>query len=150
MVAGSSPAGRTIEVLLNNLRVSEDKMIYTIRYRIARIKSNSICKSCMKFCREYENEHSDVKAISRDWHNIFNKVCGYLGIGKGSTKVLWTNMCCGNWDHLHQTDSEKNNTSDDWFKKFCWDLFYCSDRWTVDRLMRVHWYYLQWTKSLNS
>lgn len=106
-----------------------------------------VCSDCMDFYAKYEKKHNDAKAITDDWRKVFISVCKYLGINKKSAIVLFEWMCMGNWTHLHQTDGESEFTADIWFDKFLGDMFYCSDRWSVDRLMRCHWYFRQWLES---
>lgn len=103
-----------------------------------------VCSDCMDFFAKYEKRHDDAKAVTDDWHKVFISVCKHLGINKRSADVLFEQMCMGNWEHLHQTDGEKVISVDDWFSRFLWDVFYCSDRWSIDRLMRCHWYFRQW------
>jgi hypothetical protein len=136
-------------------------MINDIKYRLFEIrnfslkdsilhhKSLGIFKDCMKFCEAYKENHSDVENVTDDWYSIFVKVCKYLGINKSGSDVLWNDMCCGNWKHLWATEDERDKSADDWFVDFSADVFYCSDRWSIDRLMRCHWMYRQWIKAKN-
>lgn len=99
---------------------------------------------CMDFFVKYEKQHNNAQAVTDDWRKVFVSVCKHLGINRKSANVLFEDMCFGNWDHLHKTDEEREFTADIWFEKFIYDMFYCSDRWSVDRLMRCHWYFRQW------
>lgn len=104
----------------------------------------SVFNDCMEFidtCRPYNN---NAQFVSSQWRAVFIKICGLFGINKRGAKVLFEDACLGNWNHFHQTDKELSMTSDDWFRKFMDDVFYCSDRWSVDRLLRVHWEFRQW------
>lgn len=94
---------------------------------------------------EYENiDDVDVAKIHDHWHGIFIHVCYYLGINKKSAKVLWENFTQENWEHLHQTEEEKQYGEKEWFDKFFYDVLYCSDRWSLTRLERCHWAFRQW------
>lgn len=112
-----------------------------------RTTMSNVYTDCMDFFARYEKRHDDAKAVTDGWHKVFVGVCKHLGINRRSANVLFENMCLGNWKHLHQTDGESEFTSDIWFDKFLWDVFYCSDRWSVDRLMRCHWCFRQWLSS---
>ena len=59
-------------------------------------------------------------------------------------------MCLGNWNHLWMTDDEKKKPVNEWLNDFMADVFYCSDRWSLDRLMRCHWMYRQWLAACNN
>jgi len=57
----------------------------------------------------------------------------------GRTNFLLENLCQGNWEHLWETEAEKSKSVYDWFDMLRWETFYCSDRWSWDRFLRVHW-----------
>lgn len=103
-----------------------------------------ICDDCSDFYRECSDSYTNVDTVKTSWHKIFNNVCLYLGINKRSANVLWSDMCYGNWKHLHKTEEEVKKTESQWFDDFVNDMLYCSDRWSVDRLMRVHWMFRKW------
>lgn len=119
-----------IEMLINKL--DENKL------------TSKICDDCCSFYKKHKEDHSDIEAIKAEWYGIFSDVCWYLGINKRSSKELWLQMCEGNWTHLHLTEEEKKLTDDEWFNDFNAEVLYCSDRWSVDRLMRCHWMFRQW------
>ena len=88
----------------------------------------------------------DVSKVVDGWHEIFIHVCYHLDINKKSAEVLWNNLAYGNWEHLHQTEEEENYSEEEWFKNFYYDVLYCSDRWSLDRLERCHWQFRQWIR----
>lgn len=98
----------------------------------------------------YRDGWDNVSKVTRDWMNVFFDVCvDWFGMNEHSANVLFDEMCRGNWSHLHQTESEQKYSADEWFNKFVTDVFYCCDRWSVDRLMRTHWLYRQWIEAVN-
>lgn len=101
----------------------------------------------MRFIDTYRTNHDNIKSVTSGWHKTFVSVCRGLGINRHSANVLFRGMCDGNWEHLHQTQDEQVKTSEDWFADLIGDVFYCSDRWSIDRLMRCHWYFRQWLMS---
>ena len=110
--------------------------------------SHAICRECMDFYSKYQDgNYVYVSNIVTSWKEIFMHVCYYLGIGSRSANVLWKELANGNWSHLHYTDEEKELTQSDWFETFMMDVFYCSDRWSLDRLTRCHWAFRQWKDS---
>lgn len=60
--------------------------------------------------------------------------------GKVSVSFI-EDACWGNWLKLHETDMERCATAEDYAKALLDDVFYCSDRWSWDRVMRVQWLY---------
>ena len=107
--------------------------------------TRAICSECMEFFDKYQNgNYVYISNIVNDWKEIFFHVCDQLGINRKSANVLFDELACGNWSHLHHTDEEKKLTQSDWFESFMYDLFYCSDRWSLDRLTRCHWEFRQW------
>lgn len=114
---------------------------------------NRIYKKCMHMCmdllggpslNEISYNDIDMKKVIDNWYEIFVNVCVLLGIDSKSAKVLWNELAYGNWIHLHQTEEESKYSEEEWFKEFYWDMFYCSDRWSLDRLTRCHWRFRQW------
>ena len=88
----------------------------------------------------------DVSKVIDCWHEIFVHVCYYLDIDFNSAEVLWNNLAYENWEHLHQTEEEKQYDAKEWFEIFYYDMFYCSDRWSLTRLERCHWKFRQWIR----
>ena len=70
---------------------------------------------------------------------------------KMNGKSLWnflSRMEDGNWERLWLTDIEKTYTSFRWQEALHGEMFYCSDRMSPTRLMRMHYLYLQLLDSL--
>lgn len=115
-----------------------------------------ICEECVKLKKctfsgnSYDSVYDDVNVfeVYDCWHEIFDDVCYSLGFNRKSAKVLWENLSQENWEHLHQTEKEKQYTEKEWFDEFYLDVFYCSDRWSFTRLERCHWKFKQWTQMI--
>ena len=105
----------------------------------------AICSECIEFFDKYVDTNpvytSDIKS---GWKEIFFHVCYEMGINRKSADVLFEDLVFGNWKHLHHTDEEKQFTKSDWFQNFMWELHYCADIWSLDRLTRCHWLFRQW------
>lgn len=86
--------------------------------------------------------------VEEHWHRTFSCVAKYLGFNKSTRKVLWEELAYGNWSHLHKTEEEDKRTPEEWLEKLQYDVFYCSDRWSLDRLTRCHWLYRQYEWAL--
>lgn len=66
-----------------------------------------------------------------------------FGMPKAAAKQFVWQACCGNWLKLHETDMERHAGAEDYADALVWDVYYCSDRWSWDRVMRVQWLYMR-------
>ena len=138
-----------------------NKTYSNVKTRLGKERIDSIiCDECMAFLHDFGNDDwkdtddhfyiikdnslSNIVSIKNEWHAIFNDVCYGIGFSDKNTNMLWTELVNGNWKHLQKSNKEEENTPADWFDSFCRDVFYCSDRWSLDRLMRCHWLHRQW------
>jgi hypothetical protein len=97
---------------------------------------------------EIRRGHITPKKVEEYWHRTFNCVAEYLGFNKATRKILWEDLVMGNWEKLHQTDEECRKTPDEWLEKLEGEVWYCSDRWSLDRLTRCHWLWRQYELAL--
>lgn len=86
--------------------------------------------------------------VGRLWRNVFEAVLIRERFTRHAIDYMWDNLAQGNWEHMHQTDEEKAKTSSGWLEDFELDVFYCSDRWSLDRLTRCHWTWRQYEFAL--
>ena len=71
---------------------------------------------------------------------MFEAICIYcFKLPKRIRKDLFYELAQGNWKHLWETDEEKKMTIAELCEQLKWDVFYCSDRMSWDRLCRIHW-----------
>ena len=106
--------------------------------------SIKICEECMQLTRN-DYKKVNVHDVSKKWERIFFDVCYYWGLNRRMAKFLFDEMCVyNNWNHLHPTDEEKDKSKEELYNDFRGDVFYCSDRWSFDRLMRCHWQFRYW------
>ena len=101
----------------------------------------------MDLCRYIASGKYTPEGVERRWHQAFNCVLAYFDVPKKARGFFWEELVVGNWDRLHQTEEEKKLKAADWAEKLRWEVFYCSDRWSVDRLCRCHWLYRQYEES---
>lgn len=87
------------------------------------------------------------RKVSKLWRCAFSCVAKYLGFNKATRRILWEQLVQGNWDRLHQTEEEARRTPEEWLDKLYWQVSYCSDRWSLDRLSRCHWLYRQYMEA---
>lgn len=97
---------------------------------------------------EMRRGHVTPKKVEEYWHRALNCVAKYLGFNRATRRILWEDLVYGNWDRLHMTEEEEKMTPDDWLDKLYWEVFYCSDRYTLDRLTRCHWLYRKYMQAV--
>lgn len=82
--------------------------------------------------------------IERLWRQVFEAVLVRERFTRKAIDYMWRELAQGNWERLHQTDEERSLSPDEWLGRFREELFYCSDRWSLDRLTRCHWLWRQY------
>ena len=98
----------------------------------------------------YNNLSIDPEMVERLWHAVFGCVLKSFGVPKKSRRLLWEELVKGNWGRLHQTKSEFELSSSQWLGQLHDEVWYCSDRWSLDRLTRCHWLYRQYVAAIES
>ena len=92
----------------------------------------------MALCRYIGRGSCKPSKVEEYWHRAFCCIAKYLGFNGSARKILWEDLVQGNWEHLHEMKNEEGFTSEEWLEKLREDCFYCSDRWSLDRLTRCH------------
>lgn len=64
-----------------------------------------------------------------------------FGMGKKASKRFIREACCGNWLKIHETDVERETGAESYAEMLRNETWYCSDRWSWDRVLRVQWLY---------
>ena len=111
-----------------------------------------VCRECcdiFTYITDKLDEDISVRPdeVEDDWRKCFVASADVLGISRKSANVLYHGFGQGNWEHLHLFDEERGYSLDKWASDFAYDLFYCSDRWSVERMLRVHWLFRQWEEA---
>jgi hypothetical protein len=70
-----------------------------------------------------------------------------MGFTGKQRSMLWSELAAGNWKRLHLTPAEEEKTEAEWLNEFRWDVLYCSDRFSLDRLMRCHWLFRRYMEA---
>lgn len=99
-------------------------------------------EASMALCRYVDGGGCTPDGIERTWHNVFGAVAKCMGFPKKARRFLWESLVQGNWERLHLTEEERSKTPDEWLDELRGDVWYCSDRWSLDRLARCHWTHL--------
>lgn len=82
----------------------------------------------------------DQQKVLDKYQKMFEAICIYcFKLPKRIRKDLFYELAQGNWKHLWETDEEKKMTIAELCENLKWDVYYCSDRMSWDRLCRIHW-----------
>lgn len=82
----------------------------------------------------------DNQDLLDKYPKMFEAICIYcFKLPKRIRKDLFYELVQGNWTHLWETEAEKKMTIAELCNQLRWDVFYCSDRMSWDRLCRIHW-----------
>ena len=109
---------------------------------------SKVQKSSESLLEDLSNGIIDINHVMKfkeTWYKYFNRVLKDFGFKrKRDRKYLFNFMITDmNWEHLHQTNEEREKVVSEWIEDFKSDVFYCSDRWCFTRLIRNHWRYVQ-------
>lgn len=97
------------------------------------------CKKYYKLINKFA-QLQDQQEILDKYPEIFNAICIYcFKLPKRIRKSLFDDLTQGNWEHLHETETEKKEPISELCKTLQWEVFYCSDKMSLDRLCRIHW-----------
>lgn len=66
-----------------------------------------------------------------------------FGMPKKAAEHFIEYACYGNWTRLHLTDAERQLKAKDYAELLIGDVWYCSDRWSWDRVLRIQWLYMR-------
>ncbi len=84
-----------------------------------------------------------VKAILCEYREtICPALCKYnFKLSRKQALLLCDTLGQGNWEKMWLTPEEEAEPIDKICQSFIWDIFYCSDRMSWDRLTRINWQY---------
>lgn len=103
-------------------------------------KKFDICGYCCEWVHETEGKSP---ATVRDaYPKMMRKVLKErFGMSKEAATRFIEEACWGNWKKLHETDIERHADAAMYAKMLRDDVWYCSDRWSWDRVIRIQWLY---------
>jgi hypothetical protein len=107
-------------------------------------------KASMRF-HDYiinNNDNISSKKIEHLWHDAFNTILKSFNFNRKARDYMWEELVRGNWKRLHLTEDEKSLSSYRWLDQLMGEVWYCSDRWSLDRLTRCHWLFRNYIESL--
>lgn len=99
-----------------------------------------VCDFCCKWYNDHVN--SSPATIAESYVEMIIVVLKEkFGIDKKAAKQFVEDACCGNWDRLHLTKAEHTIDAQMWADMLLSEVWYSSDRWSWDRLLRIQWLY---------
>ena len=89
------------------------------------------------------NKLETQEEILREYPILFDIIVKHnFKIKKCERKRMFETLCYGNWKRLWETEDETSlKTVKDYCEELQGEIFYCSDRMSWDRLIRIHWIY---------
>lgn len=107
-------------------------------------KRNEVCERCSNFSYKYDEAPRDYTQMMLDYEKLMLFVLKKeFGINRKAAKGVIEALGWGNWEHLALTEEEETTTLEDMAEHLRGDIFYCQDRWTWDRVLRINWLYLR-------
>ena len=101
-----------------------------------------ICEVCCTWVRE--NRDTSPATIASTYPKMMQAVLmEKFHMSKKAAKCFVREACSGNWDKIHETRLEKELDAETLADALVSDVWYCSDRWSWDRVMRVQWLYMR-------
>lgn len=118
---------------------------------MAKEKKYDVCERCCDFYHTYHEANIDPKTedgkllapvFLKEYEELMVHVLEeeFEISGEPAERIVET-LGYGNWERLWETDEEAAKPIDELKEDFIGDIFYCSDRWTWDRVLRVNWLY---------
>ncbi len=98
----------------------------------------------------FTNRYRDQSVTGEVLVNMLNQyrevicpaICRYnFRLSRKQALLLCDSLGQGNWEKLWPTSEEKTMPTDEICRVFIWDIYYCSDRMSWDRLVRINWQY---------
>ncbi len=99
-----------------------------------------LCEYCCDWAVRFERR--SPLAVKDAYPKMMRKVLKHkFGIGKKQARRFIEDACLGNWLKLHETDIERRASAVDYANAILGEVFYSSDRWSWDRVLRTQWLY---------
>lgn len=103
-------------------------------------KEFDICGYCCKWANGLDGK--SPQAVADAYPKMMRKVLKErFGMGRDVAEQFIEEACYGNWLKMHMTDVERHVGAEVYAEMLRDDVWYCSDRWSWDRVIRVQWLY---------
>lgn len=92
---------------------------------------------------DLEKTDDVVMVLLKEYREIIcPALCRYnFKLSRRQALLLCDTLGQGNWKKMWLTPEEEAETTEKICQAFIWDIFYCSDRMSWDRLTRINWQY---------
>ena len=110
-------------------------------YEDIREYQHEVCSMCCKTANKWAEKPFEKEMIL-DYRMCIDKVMrAFFGIQIQEVIDRFIDTCgFGNWEKFWVTEDEEiDKTIDEWADDLWAEVFYCSDRWDWDRLIRTNW-----------
>ena len=103
-------------------------------------KEFDLCGYCCKWVSELDGK--SPATVREAYPKMMRKVLKErFGMPKKAAKLFIDDACWGNFDKMHETRIEKHAEAEFYAEELRDEVWYCSDRWSWDRVIRVQWLY---------
>ena len=89
----------------------------------------------------HDNRGKSPKRVCDEYPEMMRKVLESFLIGSEAADEFIKCACAGNWERMHLTSLEMWINADTFANVLLDEVWYCSDRWSWDRVIRVQWLY---------
>ena len=105
----------------------------------------NIYQKCIIFCNKY-NVDAFCKGVnlgefSKDYRWLVNNIMLFEFGFPAHVRSKFINNQYTRWDHFVPTAEEDRKDIVDWAMDIVGEIFYCSDRWSLDKLIKISWMY---------
>ncbi len=99
---------------------------------------------------DLEKTDEVVMALLNEYREIIcPALCKYnFKLSRRQSLLLCDTLGQGNWKKMWLTPEEEAESTEKICQAFIWDIFYCSDRISWDRLTRINWQYQRLLKRM--
>lgn len=105
----------------------------------------NIYRKCMIFCNKYNVDafHRGVNLgeFSKDYRWLMNNIMLFTFGFPAHVRNKFLDNRYTRWDHFVPTAEEDKKDIVDWAMDIVGEIFYCSDRWSLDKLIKISWMY---------
>lgn len=88
---------------------------------------------------QYKDSYLGSELFRSDYMRFAKTILRRVFKIRGRTDYLAESLGEGNWQHLWETEEEKQEDASEIFEYMTSDILYCSDRWSWDRFLRINW-----------
>lgn len=112
----------------------------------AHTSSERAYKMSCEFVRTIDKSEINAFDVKAEFVATVDSICEYLEYGKIG-RLLVFDMYYGGWEKIKPDTIELAHSPDYWRVTLKNDMLYCSDRWSLVRLLRCVWAYNMWERS---